>query len=594
MKITDNITLRDWQALAVQKAQKWLLEEKKDKKFLVNAAPGSGKTFMACALAKILIDKKEIDRVVILAPRKKVVDQWKNDFKLITGRSVLVLEGKMMQEIAVDICATWAKVKNDVTLFQHMCKKEKVLVICDEHHHAAREATWGISAGSSFKDSKYSLVLTGTPIRTDGSSSVWFSFTEGGEKLEHPEAGTYQLSYGESIKLGYCRPATFHNWEGKFSVKKEGEDYMVTGTNGVKLSDKDIKKSLAKDIQDQLDFGHLIKVPDPTYVDSKGEKIDLKRSMQASMLEAGIEQLERTKELLPQAAGLVIAPSIPMAKYMAKILEKLTGEKPYIVHNDESGSHNLIDVFKNNDKDWIVSVDMISEGVDIPRLRTLVYLPRAQQSELHFRQALGRVVRRYKENLPDISFAHVIMPKLPFFEECASRVESDMKSYHVNGKEPNNVKVCPSCQSENNKKNKFCDCGYEFQTRQQKTKPCPSCNIQNPIRETNCMSCGESFEKEIEIELKEAVRMGTWAQEIQHSEEDSKYGAKWAHNTMKKMLASNDTKGMEMLSKFSPETIGAIIKLTKDKRYKEDLDNSEEILEDLKNKNKKNHEEDKL
>ena len=111
---------------------------------------------------------------------------------------------------------------------------------------------------------------------------------------------------------------------------------------------------------------------------------------------------------------------------MAKILEKLTGEKPYLVHNDEPGSHALIDVFKDNDKDWIVAVDMISEGVDIPRLRTLVYLPR-QQTELHFRQALGRVVRRYKENLPDISYANVIMPKIPYFEECASRILSEMK-----------------------------------------------------------------------------------------------------------------------------------------------------------------------
>ena len=42
----------------------------------------------------------------------------------------------------------------------------------------------------------------------------------------------------------------------------------------------------------------------------------------------------------------MIAPSIPMAKYMAKILEKLTGEKPYLVHNDEQGSHALIDDLK--------------------------------------------------------------------------------------------------------------------------------------------------------------------------------------------------------------------------------------------------------
>ena len=65
---------------------------------------------MACALAKILFDKKEIDRVVIIAPRKKVVEQWRDDFKLLTGRTILVLEGKMA-DVGVDVCATWSKIK---------------------------------------------------------------------------------------------------------------------------------------------------------------------------------------------------------------------------------------------------------------------------------------------------------------------------------------------------------------------------------------------------------------------------------------------------------------------------------------------------
>ena len=36
---------------------------------------------------------------------------------------------------------------------------------------------------------------------------------------------------------------------------------------------------------------------------------------------------------------------------------------------------------------------MVSEGVDIPRLRVLVYLP--MLTELAFRQAVGRVVRTF-------------------------------------------------------------------------------------------------------------------------------------------------------------------------------------------------------
>ena len=62
---------------------------------------------------------------------------------------------------------------------------------------------------------------------------------------------------------------------------------------------------------------------------------------------------------------------------------------------------------------------MVSEGVDIPRLRILVYLPHAK-TELAFRQAMGRVVRNFGPN--DITRAYVIMPAFQIFDEFARRV----------------------------------------------------------------------------------------------------------------------------------------------------------------------------
>ena len=52
-------------------------------------------------------------------------------------------------------------------------QKKKSFVICDEHHHAAEDASWGLNADSSFSKSKYTLILTGTPVRSDGKDSVW-------------------------------------------------------------------------------------------------------------------------------------------------------------------------------------------------------------------------------------------------------------------------------------------------------------------------------------------------------------------------------------------------------------------------------------
>ena len=44
------------------------------------------------------------------------------------------------------------------------------------------------------------------------------------------EAGTYTLTYGEAVDLGYCRPVTFHRHEGKFTIDLEnGNELNVSG-----------------------------------------------------------------------------------------------------------------------------------------------------------------------------------------------------------------------------------------------------------------------------------------------------------------------------------------------------------------------------
>ena len=48
--------LRPWQQAALDKSINWFVNEKKDKKFLINAAPGAGKTIAAITIAQKLFD----------------------------------------------------------------------------------------------------------------------------------------------------------------------------------------------------------------------------------------------------------------------------------------------------------------------------------------------------------------------------------------------------------------------------------------------------------------------------------------------------------------------------------------------------------
>ena len=87
------IKLRDWQTDALQKALTWLLDNRADRHFVINAAPGAGKTIAACAIAEELIERGEIDRVITIAPRAEVVNQWASSFKQVTGRYMTKVTG---------------------------------------------------------------------------------------------------------------------------------------------------------------------------------------------------------------------------------------------------------------------------------------------------------------------------------------------------------------------------------------------------------------------------------------------------------------------------------------------------------------------
>jgi superfamily II DNA or RNA helicase len=84
------------------------------------------------------------------------------------------------------------------------------------------------------------------------------------------------------------------------------------------------------------------------------------------MVDAAPHQLTDLRNRMPEAGGLVIAPSIELAEYFVDLIEKLEGERPFLVHSKMQNPENKIDAFRKSTSRWLVSVAMVSEGVDIP------------------------------------------------------------------------------------------------------------------------------------------------------------------------------------------------------------------------------------
>jgi hypothetical protein len=104
------------------------------------------------------------------------------------------------------------------------------------------------------------------------------------------------------------------------------------------------------------------------------------------------ERLAEVRRTHPTAGGLVIAIDHEHARGIANLLKRLHRVDAKIALSDDPKASHVIADFAQSDDEWIVAVRMISEGVDIPRLRVGVFAT-TTATPMFFRQAVGRIAR---------------------------------------------------------------------------------------------------------------------------------------------------------------------------------------------------------
>jgi hypothetical protein len=123
------------------------------------------------------------------------------------------------------------------------------------------------------------------------------------------------------------------------------------------------------------------------------------------------------------AGGLVVTADGGHARRVAALLKEITGRSPVVVvHTDAQAAAKLRAFGKGRDR-WIVAVNMVSEGVDIPRLRVGVYAT-AAKTPLVFRQIVGRFVRTLAGRPLEHSF--LFLPADGLLRMHAAEVEQEL------------------------------------------------------------------------------------------------------------------------------------------------------------------------
>jgi superfamily II DNA or RNA helicase len=329
------------------------------KDFSVNACPGAGKTKFAVMLAYNELRRGAVDRVDIIGPSVHICEQWMREF----ASWGLALDPENAQESrdCVGRVCTYQRLGMDPNAFLARDKR-KTLVVLDEIHHAGDSKTWGDALRMVFGAATRRLLLSGTPFRSDNNPIPFVRYMEGDKGQSISD---YSYGYGEALRDGYCAPLYFPHHDGEFEWERDGKTFAASFSTYL---DRNVR---ADRLRTALE-------PTGAYVQG--------------LLQEAHQQLLEIRQTHPRAAGIVFGRDVENVQQLAEVLHTLTGTRPVIVTNDLVEAGERIRRFRDSSMPWIVSVKMISEGVDIPRLRVGVYLSNVR-TELFFRQAAGRLVR---------------------------------------------------------------------------------------------------------------------------------------------------------------------------------------------------------
>ncbi|WML38144.1 DEAD/DEAH box helicase [Neobacillus sp. OS1-2] len=319
-----------------------------EKKALVIAATGTGKTYMSAFDVKNVKPKK----LLFIVHREEILKKAKDTFEMLLpneGFTFGLLTGNHKQKHVDYVFATIQTISKCYHEFEN---DEFDYLIIDEAHHAISPTYQTVL--DYFKPN-FTLGMTATPERSDGYNV--FDLFDNNVALE--------VRLHEALEDELVIP--FHY-------------FGITDIEGIDLSDVDI--------DDITEITKRLKV---------NERVDFI-----------IEKMDFYGHDGEKRKGLGFCVSIEHAQYMASEFNKKDYKSVCLYGADppETRERYINRLEKDNDElEFIFTVDIFNEGVDIPSVNTVLML-RPTNSPIVFIQQLGRGLRKHanKEFLTVLDF----------------------------------------------------------------------------------------------------------------------------------------------------------------------------------------------
>lgn len=383
-----SLRLRPWQQRALEQ-----FAASASPDFLAVATPGAGKTTFALTAALTDLGAAPHRRLVVVTPTAHLKAQWARAataFGLHLEPDWSARDGRLPGDMH-GVVVTYQQVAANPLVLRPLTRD--AFVVFDELHHAGDERAWGDAVRFAFEPAARRLALSGTPFRSD-TRAIPFVRYEG-----HEARPDFSYGYGDALAEGrVVRPVVFPRIDGEMEW---------TAADGTRH---------AHTFADRLDPARA------------GQRLRTALSLEGEwlpeVLRQGHRQLAQLRESQPDAGGLVIASDQDHARGIAVLLRVHAGVEAVVATSDDPTASARIARFAAGAEPWIVAVRMVSEGVDIPRLRVGVYAT-AAKTPLIFRQIVGRFVRTIPGRPHELSWLY--LPADPILREHAANVETELR-----------------------------------------------------------------------------------------------------------------------------------------------------------------------
>lgn len=389
----------------------------------VAAAPGAGKTVFAALVFEALRDSDRVDRMVVLAPKRTLVQQWHDS--LLRARHIELRPGGEVERRGQDgVVVTYQSLSAEtVGIHRRQAEIARTLFVLDEVHHVGEPAhlggrhAWARHVSELVGDVRGDihatgvLNLSGTLWRsrtTERISTVRYQPDDDGKLVSDVD---FEITAAELIREGQLRPVDLY---------RRGAHVEL-----VNLAQAERTVSKIADL-DEVGIGRaaIRELPtDPGWRDSFVRTI--------------LDCLEKRHRDLGNgpAKALIVARSQPDARAFQETANRLMRERGLhpiaeLAVSDEPDAQTTLQKFRQLERPGVLcTVDMAGEGYDCPDI-VVVGFATNKLTPLYVRQVVARAQRvtaYERETLGRPIPAAVIIPDVPQLVDVMSSILEPMR-----------------------------------------------------------------------------------------------------------------------------------------------------------------------